>query len=74
MVVLAYSASLLDADPIEITAAANAIEVALGSPRRHRAEVLTRVAEHSAVGRGDLIDALAAELRVQAPSFAVTSP
>jgi lipoate-protein ligase A len=47
-VVLAHAVIVVDADPLELTARANAFEAALGSETRYRAEAITSVAIESA--------------------------
>lgn len=67
--VLAHAVIVVDADPAELTARANAFEAALGSAMRYRADALTSVAREA----GDTFDA-ARTLAVLAEAFARVVP
>lgn len=67
-VVLAHAVIVLDADPVQLTAATNAFEEGLGQPRRYRVEALTSVAaeaRRAGLAGGDWPQRLAEALRVQ---------
>lgn len=67
-VVLAHAVIVLDADPVQLTAATNAFEEGLGQPRRYCVEALTSVAaeaRRAGLAGGDWPQRLAEALRVQ---------
>jgi lipoate-protein ligase A len=70
--VLAHAAIVIDADPHELTARANAFERALGRPTRYRADALTSIAIETAdrdIGRRALEAIAERVLELPRPSF-----